>query len=50
MNDVVIPLEKYNEMVKRIEELEALEAGGVDNWEWYWDSLVDWRKKYLPES
>ena len=21
---------------------DALEAGGVDNWSWYWDSLVEW--------
>ena len=31
---------------KRDCELECLEAGGVDNWEWYSESLKDFHKRY----
>lgn len=31
---------------KREFELKCLEAGGVDDWEWYGDSLEDYRKRY----
>lgn len=27
---------------RRLAKLDALEAGGVDNWEWYDESLKDW--------
>lgn len=27
---------------RRLAKLDALEAGGVDNWEWYGESLKDW--------
>lgn len=28
---------------RRLAKLDALEAGGVDNWEWYGEALKDWR-------
>lgn len=31
--------------VKRLRELDALEQGGVDNWEWYSESLKELRKE-----
>ena len=31
---------------KRLAKLAALEAGGVDNWEWYDTALEDWFNKY----
>lgn len=31
-------------------ELEALQAGGVDNWTWYSESLHDYVKGYLEEN
>lgn len=31
-----------NEIKRRLAKLDALEAGGVDNWEWYDESLKDW--------
>lgn len=34
---------------KRDFELYCLEAGGIDNWEWYGESLKDYRKRY-PEG
>lgn len=43
---VTIPKCSYDALVKRDEMLAALEAGGVDNWDWYSDSLKDFWKKY----
>lgn len=37
---------RLKENEERLGKLEALEMGGVDNWEWYDESLEDWRKKY----
>jgi len=34
-----ITMHEYNELEKRDATLRALEAGGVDNWEWYSESL-----------
>ena len=34
-----ISMEDYNKLEKRDEILSALEAGGVDNWDWYGESL-----------
>ena len=31
---------------KDIDKLNALENGGVDNWEWYGEALSEWFKKY----
>ena len=28
--------------LRRLSKLDALEAGGVDNWEWYDKSLKEW--------
>lgn len=30
---------------RRLAKLDALEAGGVDNWEWFDESLKDWHKE-----
>lgn len=38
---VTITLKQYNEMLRQLRILEALEDGGVDNWEWYHESLRD---------
>lgn len=40
-----IPINEY-EVRKRLDMLEALEIGGVDNWEWYGESLTGWSEKY----
>jgi hypothetical protein len=31
---------------QKLDKLEALEAGGVDNWEWYDASLEGWYEQY----
>lgn len=36
---ISIPLHRYNKLIEKENELEALWAGGVDNWEWYYESL-----------
>lgn len=37
--DQMITKEEYDNLVHRNEVLEALEQGGVDNWEWYGESI-----------
>lgn len=41
MGKVTISADLYNQLVAAQRELNALHAGGVDNWEWYSDSLRD---------
>lgn len=48
MNEEMITISKkrYDELVDQEEMLEALQAGGVDNWEWYGESLSEyWSKR-----
>lgn len=39
MAEVTITYSEYEELKKCQKELYALHAGGVDNWEWYFESL-----------
>lgn len=41
-----ISKKEYEELLRRNEVLNALEAGGVDNWQWYSDSL----RQYFGEE
>lgn len=36
---ISIPLIRYNKLIRDEAELEALHDGGVDNWDWYYESL-----------
>ena len=36
---MIIPLEEFNYLLEQERKLTALEAHGVDNWEWYEDAL-----------
>lgn len=38
---VTITKKQYDSLIRDRKELRALHAGGVDNWEWYSDSLID---------
>ena len=38
---VKIGINELANLLKKADELEALEAGGVDNWQWYGESLND---------
>jgi hypothetical protein len=40
-NTVTIPKAQYDALVRDSKMLSALEAGGVDNWEWYGESLAE---------
>lgn len=42
MKEVKISATEYAKMQRSIAKLAALEAGGVDNWDWYDESLKDW--------
>ena len=44
---VEIPETEYADLQRAADKLAALEAGGVDNWDWYGQSLEDagyWEK------
>lgn len=43
--EVKIKASEYEKMQRELSKLHALEAGGVDNWEWYDESLEVWRKE-----
>lgn len=38
--EVTIPKAVYDSLIKDHLELTALHNGGVDNWEWYYESMV----------
>lgn len=43
---ITITKEEYDRLVDRNNKLCALENGGVDNWEWYSESLQEyWNSK-----
>jgi len=41
-SEVKIEYSEYEKLLKRDEKLTALENGGVDNWEWYGESLKNY--------
>lgn len=41
---------KLRHLEQRNDLLKGLEGGGVDNWEWYSESLKDYFRKYYPED
>lgn len=43
-DNVTISASEYKKMQRDLAKLNALEAGGVDNWEWYSESLIEWHK------
>lgn len=45
MTDVKISKREYNDLLKAQRKLQALEDGGVDNWEWYSEALSELRKE-----
>lgn len=42
---VQISEKELKELMRAKAKLDALEAGGVDNWEWYGESLKEFRKE-----
>lgn len=45
MTKVMIDSKTLKELQLAQSKLNALEAGGVDNWEWYDESLKSWHKE-----
>jgi hypothetical protein len=45
MSEVKISEKRLKDLERAASKLQALEAGGVDNWEWYSESLKEWRKE-----
>ena len=48
IQDMEISKERYEELLDAEMKLSCLEAGGVDNWDWYSESLEeywDWKEK-----
>lgn len=39
LETITISIAEYKELIKDQNKLNALEIGGVDNWEWYGESL-----------
>ena len=48
--EVKISAKRLEELERSQRKLNALEAGGVDNWEWYDESLTDFRKEEQMED
>ena len=46
----IIDEEKLRELIKHEATLAALEGGGVDNWDWYGDSIKDMLDEYDASS
>lgn len=40
-DSVIISKKEYDQLKRADAELSALHAGGVDNWTWYSESLID---------
>lgn len=47
---VLIPKKKALSLLENNAKLMALESGGVDNWNWYGESLWDYLKEYFGED
>lgn len=45
-NKYIVPEKRLRELLEAEARLNALEWGGVDNWEWYGDSLCDYLRNY----
>ena len=47
---VTITKEEYESLQQQAHMLKCLINGGVDNWEWYSESLQPYYRKYYPED
>jgi hypothetical protein len=44
MGTVTISKEEYEKLLDDSAKLNSLINGGVDNWEWYWEALAEYRQ------
>lgn len=47
---VTISKKEYESLKEDAYKLQCLESGGVDNWDWYHESLKDYYKQYHPDD
>jgi hypothetical protein len=50
MSGISITKQRLKELERAEAKMAALEAGGVDNWEWYGESLSEYRKENEREE
>lgn len=50
MAEVKVQEKRLKELERAYAKLQALENGGVDNWEWYGESLKEWNKENALEE
>ena len=43
MQAIIIPKNEFASLLRDSDKLSRLECGGVDNWEWYGESLNDYK-------
>lgn len=43
-------IKEVKRLIQRDDMLSGLEEGGVDNWDWYSESLKGYHKKYYPNE
>lgn len=48
--DITDAIKEIKHLRQRSDMLQALEDGGVDNWDWYSESLKSYHKKYYPDE
>ena len=46
----LVPEQTLRKLIRNSLKLLALESGGVDNWEWYGDSLYSFLEKWADEN
>ncbi len=49
-DDIQKLIKELKHLRQRDDMLSGLEGGGVDNWDWYSESLKDYYRKYYPED
>lgn len=47
---LIILKKELTELIEAFYKLTALESGGVDNWEWYGESISDFLDRYWIEN
>ena len=50
VREIKISQEEYDRLIKVDRKMDALEKGGVDNWEWYSESLAEIFKEEQQEE
>ena len=46
----IVPKEELIELIEALYKLAALESGGVDNWEWCGESILNFLDRYWIEN